>query len=119
MFQQWVLFSNVVFMPKWGQFLRMLYVFLYQEPLFIKTQNEVNKDLRLSKALCMKCVFSSKRVFVPKWGTIFNTSYQLLRIFLNTKKISLEELFKPNEVDPSDAISPCPEKVQHMQIKYE
>ena len=98
-------------MPKRGQLLPILYVFLDQEPLFIKTQNEVNKDLRLSKALCMKWVFSSKRVFVPKWGTIFNTSYQLLRIFLKTKMTSWEELFKPNEADPSNAIYRCHKKV--------
>ena len=104
-------------MPKRGQFLPMFYVFFDQKPLFMKTQNEVNKDLRLSKALRMKWVFSSKRVFVPKWGTFFNTSYQLLRIFLNTKMTSWEKLFEHNEVDPSNAIYRCPKKVQYMQIK--
>ena len=95
----------------------MLYVFLDQEPLFMKTQNEVNKELRLFKALCMKWVFSSKKVFVVKWGTIFDTSYQLLRIFLKTKMTSWEELFEPNEADPSNVIYRCPKKVQYMQIK--
>ena len=104
-------------MPEWGQLFPILYVFLDQEPLLMKTQDEMNKDLRLSKALRMKWVFSSKRVFVPKWGTIFNTSYQLLRIFLKTRKTSWEELFKPNEDDPYNVISRCPEKIQHMQIK--
>ena len=104
-------------MPEWGQLFPILYVFLDQEPLLMKTQDEMNKDLRLSKTLCMKWVFSSKIVFVPKWGTIFNTSYQLLRIFLETKMISWEELFNPNGADPSNAISRCPKKVQHMQVR--
>ena len=107
----------MLFVPEWGQHFPILYVFLDQEPLLMKTQDEMNKFLRLSKALHMKWVFSSKRVFIPKWGTIFNTSYQLFRIFLKTKMTSWEELFKPNEANPSNAISCCPEKVQHMQIK--
>ena len=82
-------------MPKRVQFLPMLYVFLDQELLFyMKIQNEVNKDLRLSKALCMKWVFSSKRIFVPKWGTFFNTSYQLLRIFLKDKDDKLRGIIQ-------------------------
>ena len=104
-------------MPKRDQLFPILYVFLDQEPLLMKTQDEMNRDWKLSKALRMKWVFSSKRVFVPKWGTIFNTSYQLLRIFLKTRKTSWEELFKPNEVDPSNAIYRCHKKVQCMQIK--
>ena len=104
-------------MPEWSQLFPILYVFLDQEPLLMKIQNEVNKDVRLSKALRMKWVFSSKRVFVPKWGTIFNTSYQLLWIFLKTNMTNWKKLFKPNEANPSNAIYHCPEKVQQMQIK--
>ena len=73
--------------------------------------------MRLSKTLCMKWVFSLKRVFVPKWGTFFNTSYQLLRVFKGQRWQVWEELFEPNEVDPSNAIYRCHKKVQCMQIK--
>ena len=41
---------DVLFMPEWGQLFPILYVFLDQEPLLMKTQDEMNKDLTLSKA---------------------------------------------------------------------
>ena len=54
----------------------------------------------------MKWVFSLKRAFVPKWGTFFNTSDQLLRDFKGQRWQVWEELFKPNEVDLSNTICP-------------
>ena len=52
--------SDVLFMHEWGQPFPILYVFLDKEPLLMKTQDEMNKDWKHSKALRMKWVFSSK-----------------------------------------------------------